>query len=125
MPEDGRQCLEVFRLFLLIEQETLGNTSLRFEKNVVDIQLAVKSRETLEQLCVHNLVELGSKASSVLSTGKLSVNLLSNSASRRSKVSKYSRFISSTKVVVRFPDSMKFFPSVKVVTNCFRCLVIF
>ena len=32
-----------------------------------------------------NFVELGPKASSVLSTGKLSVNLLSNPASRRSK----------------------------------------
>ena len=46
----------------------------------------------------------GSKASSVLSTGKLSVNLLSNSASRWSKVLKYSCFISSAKVVVQFPD---------------------
>ena len=72
-----------------------------------------------------NLVELGSKASSVLSSGKLSVNLLSNLASRRSKVLKHSCFISSAKVVVRFPDSMKFFPSVKFVRNCIRCLVIF
>ena len=72
-----------------------------------------------------NLVELGSKASRVLSTGKLSVNLLSNSASRRSEVLKCSCFISSAKVVVQFPDSMKFFPIVKVVTICFRCLVIF
>jgi hypothetical protein len=46
---------EVFRLFSLIEQETLGNTSLKFEKNVVDIHLAVSSRESLEQLRVHKL----------------------------------------------------------------------
>ena len=55
MPEDGQQCLGSFSAFLLIEQETLGNTSLRFEKNAVDIQPVVKRREKLEQLCVHKL----------------------------------------------------------------------
>lgn len=44
-----------FWAFPLIEQETIGNTSLRFEKNFVDIQLTVKRGETLEQLCVHEL----------------------------------------------------------------------
>ena len=101
-----------------------GNTSLRFEKNVVNIQLAVKSREMLEQLCVHKLL-LRPKGSSVFGTGKLFMNVLSNSACKWSKVFKYSRFILSAEIAVRLLDSKNFFPSVKFVTNCFRWLMIF